>query len=143
MKLISPVIGMEKAFLEIAMEYKAHGEKYYQRELNDPSFDMSEYIKALEENSKGINMAPGRVQQSTFWLVDDYMDEIFGTSRLRHYLVPLLAIAGGHIGYDVPPSKRRKGYGTKLLKLTLIKARELGLGRVLVTCDFDNAGRKR
>lgn len=34
----------------------------------------------------------------------------------------------------------RQGRGTLALKLALERARELGLQRVLVTCDFDNTG---
>lgn len=47
---------------------------------------------------------------------------------------------GGHIGYGIRPSERRKGYATVLLNLALIKARELGIQRALVTCDRDNIG---
>ena len=49
----------------------------------------------------------------------------------------------GHIGYDIRPSERRKGYGTAILSLTLAKARELGLREVIVTCDSDNVGSLR
>jgi predicted acetyltransferase len=52
--------------------------------------------------------------------------------------VPALEHHGGHVGYAIRPSERLKGYGTRLLALTLDKAREMGLGRVLVTCDTDN-----
>ena len=40
----------------------------------------------------------------------------------------------------VRPSARRRGYGTLILKLALERARELGIGPVLVTCDVDNLG---
>ncbi len=56
--------------------------------------------------------------------------------RLR--LTPALGREGGHIGYIIRPSERRKGYGTKILALTLMKAREKGYLRVMVTCDRDN-----
>ena len=59
-------------------------------------------------------------------------------SRLRPRLTPALEIQGGHIGYNVPPSVRRKGYGTQLLRLTLPKARAAGLSRVLLTVDSSN-----
>ena len=36
------------------------------------------------------------------------------------------------------PSERRKGYGTLILELTLEKAKDLGLDKVLLTCDTDN-----
>ena len=43
----------------------------------------------------------------------------------------------------IRPSQRRRGYGTRILALTLDKARLLGLERVLVTCDDDNLGSAR
>ncbi|HWO44907.1 MAG TPA: GNAT family N-acetyltransferase [Methylomirabilota bacterium] len=45
---------------------------------------------------------------------------------------------GGHIGYDVRPSERRRGYGTRLLQMTLPEARRIGLTRVLITADDSN-----
>ena len=50
---------------------------------------------------------------------------------------------GGHIGYSVAPSERRKGCASEMLRLTLPKCRELGLERVLITCDSDNEGSRR
>jgi predicted acetyltransferase len=49
-----------------------------------------------------------------------------------------LAEVGGHIGYDVRPSERRRGYGNQILRMTLDKARDLGLKQVLVTADSPN-----
>lgn len=63
-----------------------------------------------------------------------------GTSRLRHYLVAYTERFGGHIGYDIRPLSCRKGYGAVILSLTLQKARNIGLKKVLLTCDDDNTG---
>jgi predicted acetyltransferase len=68
---------------------------------------------------------------------------ILGESRLRHWLTPNLEIEGGHIGYAIRPSMRRKGFGTKILALTLQKAVTFGLEKVLVTCDTHNIGSAR
>ena len=68
---------------------------------------------------------------------------IIGTSRLRHWLVPHLEREGGHIGYDVCPSERRKDYGTRLLALTLEKAWGMALRQVLITCDEDNVASRK
>lgn len=61
-------------------------------------------------------------------------------SRLRHWLSPTLEQMGGHIAYEVRPGARRQGVGTQVLALTLTQARELGLRRVLITCDVTNLG---
>lgn len=49
----------------------------------------------------------------------------------------------GHIGYGVRPSARRRGLATWALGETLDRARELGLTRVLVTCDDSNVASAR
>ncbi|MBD3331077.1 GNAT family N-acetyltransferase [Candidatus Peregrinibacteria bacterium] len=48
-----------------------------------------------------------------------------------------------HIGYYIRPSARQKGYGTKILELGLIKAKELGLQEVLLTCYESNIASKK
>ena len=42
---------------------------------------------------------------------------------------------GGHIGYTVRPTERCKGYATQMLHRALEHCRDIGLERVLLTCD--------
>ena len=68
-------------------------------------------------------------------------DRIVGTLSIRHNLnTEMLSKYGGHIGYGVRPSERKKGYATTLLNLALEKCRELGLDRVMVSCLESNIG---
>ena len=79
---------------------------------------------------------PGFVTGITFFaVVDGY---IVGTLSIRHYLNDALLKTGGHIGFGVRPSERRKGYGSKILALALIECRALGIEKALVTCDKSN-----
>ena len=86
-------------------------------------------------------MPEGYVPSNNYWLV--YDGRVLAISRLRHRLTDALRLEGGHIGYTVRPPERRKGHGTRLLAMTLDKARERGLGRVMVTCDKDNTASAR
>lgn len=68
---------------------------------------------------------------------------ILGMIDLRHRFNEYLAEIGGHIGYSVRPSERRKGYAVHMLQLVLDEARRIGMNRVLVTCDADNEASRR
>ena len=74
-----------------------------------------------------------------FYLTDN-TNRILGVVNIRHRLTDKLLIEGGHIGYGIRPSERRKGYATKILELALVEAKKLGIERALVTCDKENIG---
>jgi predicted acetyltransferase len=97
------------------------------------------YLQALDKQSRGIDLPPNHVPYTSFWLVSDQR-RLLGGSRLRHGLNSILREWGCHIGYDIRPGERRKGYGTLLLSLMLEKARDIGLTRVYLTCDAKNTG---
>ena len=66
-------------------------------------------------------------------------NEVVGEIGIRHKLTDRLLGFGGNIGYEIRPSKRGQGYGTKMLSLALDYAKEnLGLKKALITCDSDN-----
>jgi len=80
----------------------------------------------------------GFVPATELWWVDG--DQFLGRIGIRHRLTPALLEMGGHIGYDVRPSARRRGHATAMLLFALVVARDLGIERALVTCDADNVG---
>ena len=50
---------------------------------------------------------------------------------------------GGHIGYAVRPSERRKGYGAAMLRRALAFASGIGLAEVMVSCGSDNLASRK
>lgn len=86
---------------------------------------------------------PNWVEGEQFMLVNEGENRILGMINFRHYLNNYLAEYGGHIGYAVCPSERRKGYAKAMLILCLCKCRERGLDKVLITCDEDNEASRR
>lgn len=94
-----------------------------------------DYIELLDRR---LNEPPEPWVPSTFLLavVDN---NIVGRTSIRHGLNEYLLAVGGHIGFGVLPSYRRRGYATDILRQSIVIARSLGVDRVLVTCDEDNA----
>ncbi len=98
------------------------------------------FLQVIIDHQNDVNIPEQYVQSTTYFLMDEHADKILGAISIRHRLNEYLLQIGGHIGYGIAPSERRKGYGTKMLSLALDKCRELGLEKVLITCDKDNIG---
>jgi predicted acetyltransferase len=130
LRLEKPAPDLYPAFQAMSADYRRAGESRYQQEAGWTETTFGQYLQQLTDQEAGLNLPPNKTPQITSW-------------RLRLELNDDLRNEGGNVGYDVPPSKRRCGYGTELLRLTLRKAQELGLKRVLVTCNKDNLGSRR
>jgi Predicted acetyltransferase len=65
------------------------------------------------------NLSKGWVPYDIYWLIDD--NKFIGIANIRHKLNDNLLKGGGHIGYEIIPSKRKLGYGNQILRLSLEK----------------------
>jgi len=125
-----------EAFFAMADDYRAAGEPRYEKAVED--FDG--YVTQLAL-SCGPDQPPGIVPGDVFFLAEG--TELLGSVRLRHRLLPHLEHEGGHIGYDVRPSLRGRGYATQMLRLALDRAKARGINRVLITCNSENIASAR
>ena len=139
-RLCRPSIGLQNEYISYYEEWIKSGEELEGMapwEISRDPADFHRMIESLLNNEKVEYLPRGGVPFSTYWLVTD-SGRVVGSVNIRHSLTTF-----GHIGYGIRPSERRKGYATKLLALSLLKARELGIEKVLVICNKDNVGSKK
>jgi predicted acetyltransferase len=137
--LVKPTVDLKEEYHSFYKEWVDSKEDMVPWVIKKDPTDFEAMVQFLKDNERGSNLPEGWVPDSTFWLMNDDK-RILGVVNIRHQLTPDLLNRGGHIGYGIRPSERRKGFATKLLSLSLVKANELGISKALVVCDDDNAG---
>lgn len=99
---------------------------------------MDRYYKIQDnEYAKSIDRCPGKA----YFLIRKNDNKLIGMINIRHHLTPKMLVHGGHIGYGIRPTERRKGYNKINLYLGLLKAlEEFNLDKVMLDCDVKNLG---
>ena len=87
-----------------------------------------------KEYAEKMNRCPGK----TFLLIRENDNRLVGTVNVRWDLNEAMLRFGGHIGYGIRPSERRKGYNKINLYLALKEAKKIGLDRVMIDCAASN-----
>jgi len=140
LKLVLPDESHEEAWKDILAEFKAHGEKpSYGLHMKVSIDEYSLYLKKDHDYRQGINLPEGFPPKTVYFLMEDSSDEIWGHVTIRHFLNDYLKDVGGHIGYDIRPSRRGYGYGTKQLTMALNICRQMGMDEVMIACNSDNS----
>lgn len=138
--LVRPDARYKDSYIAALKEFLAEGRRppWHFDKLQDefPAFVNTQLDRELRP-------LPGVVAESIFWLIGADGQTYLGESSLRHYLTEALRRHGGHVGYRIRPSARRKGYGTLICKLTLDEMRRRGYMQALITCDDTNVGSRK
>ncbi len=132
MQLRRPELSDKEAVIEMMKEFEAS------QSAHDGGFwsvDNFDYEKWLEDNrlsEMGINIV-------------SFSDNgrALGFLHLRLRLNDNLLKQGGHIGYSIRLSERRKGYAKEQLRLGLLEAKKKNIKKALVTCHDDNPGSRK
>lgn len=127
----------EAEFILFYKEFNEDGSRVYPGAIKRYNGDFAAFLEYIARSADPNCVPPGFVTSDTYALKDE-TGKIYGMSSLRHRLTEGLLVGGGHIGYGIRPSERNKGYGSLQLRLLLEKCRELGIEKVLITCNRDN-----
>lgn len=129
----------ELDYLIYIKEWEDSGEKIVPMASARAEVSFDDFLKRMRERETDKVREKGLVPATLYFLVDE-KNKICGALDIRHELNEYLEKFGGHIGYGIAPSERKKGYGKIQLKLGLEKAKKIGLKKVLITCDDNNIG---
>ncbi|MGG3400165.1 GNAT family N-acetyltransferase [Bacillus cereus] len=140
--LLTPTTDLQDEYLDFYNEWKDSGETMIPWVISKDPSNFPAMVQELLDAHNGVNLPESWVPDSTYWLVTDN-NRIVGTVNIRHSLTEHLFNAGGHIGYGIRPSERRKGYATKLLALSLEKAKQLNITKALIVCDEVNTASEK
>ena len=150
---------MEKFYLEIpSIERKKEALEYLQEHVElasnlNGTGGLNECLKGLtyEEWLDDVIKCQERsyaeskklVPATTYFTIRESDNKIIGMINFRHYLNEYLRNFGGHIGYGIRPTERRKGYAKIQLYLVLLEAQKMGIDKVMVDCvDTNEASEK-
>ena len=104
----------------------------------------AQWLADVRAYTDPATLPEGKVTATQFLAVRESDGRLMGMIQVRHYFNEYLEKFGGHIGYSVRPSERRKGYGREQLRRALLFCKEtLGLDRALITCKTGNEGSRR
>ena len=142
--LAPPVVSYKETFLRGAADFQTHGQLdstyavclgYTLKSLEKR---FARFVQDLLDLQAPTAPYGNQYIDRVLWFID--ADQYIGQASIRPDLCTNYLITyGGHIGYSIRPSMRRQGYGKKILATILEQARMMGLARVLVTCNSDNA----
>jgi predicted acetyltransferase len=139
LKLVKPNTSFKESYMKglDVCEKEGLGQSWiylHESEVDIVYKDFDAYISKI----LGYEFVPHErfVKGVTFWAILD--GEIVGRLGIRLELTEDLKKFGGHIGYIVRPSFRRKGIASKMLALALETDYAKEIRKILLTCDLDN-----
>jgi predicted acetyltransferase len=139
LRLQRPALELVPSYLEFIEEMRAAGDTIWSSRVPADGESHEAFVATLLR--KELAAEPPAVTETVHWALVD--ERVVGVIALRHELTEKLAQFGGHVGYEVRPSVRRRGVATAMLRLLLATERARSMRRILVTCAPSNAGSRR
>ena len=143
LKLVNPSEDYSEQIRSFRQEFLDTGDSMDGTSNLEKYEDPHEWLAWLALTARAETCPEGLVPESQFLCVRQSDNRVVGMIAVRHALNDYLLRFGGHIGYCVRRSERRKGYAEEQLRLALIECGKLGLRRVLICCFEDNVGSRK
>ena len=142
MQLVEPALEWASAFAIFHDDFVTNDGENAVAYL-EGKLDFPRYVQRLLDDARGIDLPEGYAPCSHFWLINA-QGTMLGAIRIRHHIESeFISTEVGHIGYHVAPSHRCLGHGKTMLKLTLSKAKLLGIEQALLIADEDNIASRK
>jgi len=142
--LVTPSEISARETIDYREEHFANGEmQMHGSSLLDQVPSYEDWLEQVQRNASEETVNPDWVICSTFFAVRRSDRRVVGMVDIRHTLNDFLREYGGHIGYGIRPSERRKGYGTQILEQALAYCVLIGRERVMLACYNDNPASQR
>ncbi len=142
MRLVFPTMAYKEEAVSYIRELHEYGSEIHgcgglDRFLRESTYEA--WLNKLLSDMDAANMPASKVPALTYFYVREADERIVGMINIRLALNDFLRTEGGHIGYSIRPTERRKHYATDMLAAALKVCDRFEIKEVLVSCDKKNS----
>ena len=122
MRLVFPNLDDKEKAIDYIREFHEYGSEIngsggLDRFLRESTYEV--WLKKIRSDMDIANLPASKVPALTYFYVREADERIVGMINIRLALNDFLRTEGGHIGYSIRPTERRKHYATKMLSAAL------------------------
>ena len=145
LELIFPTEEYKEEIIDFKEEFKKNNEPIIHGGAGlEKDISFEEWLKNVREDlEEETSRKRNRVPSAVYLAFRKSDRRLIGIVQIRYKLNEHLFNYTGHIGDAIRPSERNKGYSTTMIGLALEKAKEQGIGNVLMTCKNYNVASAR
>lgn len=96
------------------------------------------WFKLVSKLDREENLKKGQVGCSCYLVLNKEDDSLIGLFDIRHSLDYKNGEVFGHIGVDIRPSQRGKGFYKTILNFALEEIKNFSINPVVISCSYDN-----